>query len=102
MIEKNPALGALVTQRAARLRDGLARLGWKTLGSQSHILPIFIGDAAAALRLSETLGAGGFYAPAIRPPAVHAGQCRLRLSATAELSEDQIDRFLHTLGQAHE
>jgi len=48
----------------------------------SPILPLVVGDESAALDLSAKLRAAGHFAPAIRPPTVPAGECRLRLTVT--------------------
>jgi 7-keto-8-aminopelargonate synthetase-like enzyme len=79
---------------------GLKRLGWNSGASQSPILPIIVGGPEDALRLQERLWEAGFYVPAIRPPTVPAGACRLRLSLSSEHSEAQIDAFLSALGPA--
>jgi 8-amino-7-oxononanoate synthase len=87
---------------SARLRVGLRTLGFDILSSQSQIVPILLGPSQDALRCSEYLVNEGIYAPAIRPPTVHAGQCRIRFSVTAEHREQDVDRLLATLKQYKE
>jgi len=86
-----------VKRLSARLRDGLKILGFDTLVSQSHIVPIRLGGADNALACADHLRQAGIFAPAIRPPTVHAGQCRLRFSVTAEHSEADIDSLLKAM-----
>jgi 8-amino-7-oxononanoate synthase len=82
---------------SARLRDGLRAAGFDILGSQSQIVPVLLGEAQAALACAEGLLQAGIFAPAIRPPTVHAGECRLRLSVTSDHVESDIDRLLDSL-----
>jgi 8-amino-7-oxononanoate synthase len=101
-IGKTPRPGEALLARAQRLRAALVRQGWNVLQSQSQIVPVHVGDAEKTLALAGRLRDQGFYAPAIRPPAVHARECRLRLSLTAEHTQEQIDRLLSVLGECHE
>src|SRR5206468_5181983 len=83
VIEDEPERRERLWVLRRRLHDGARQAGFDTLDSRSPIIPLLIGDAEAALRLSETLLAHGIYAPAIRPPTVPAGTSRIRLSVTA-------------------
>jgi len=80
-----------------RLREELCMQGWDILHSESQIIPILLGDAKAALACAERLQQAGFFAPAIRPPTVHAGECRIRFSVTAEHTEKDIDDLLRVM-----
>jgi len=81
------------------LAGGLRALGWDSGSSQSPILPILVGTAKAAVDLEHRLLQAGFYVPAMRPPTVPAGACRLRLSVSAYHSMDQIIALLAALGR---
>ena len=61
--------------------------------AQSPIVPIIVGDAAAALAASRWLEQEGFLAVAIRPPTVPDGTARLRLAFTAGHPDDEIARL---------
>jgi 7-keto-8-aminopelargonate synthetase-like enzyme len=82
---------------ARQLREGLIDLGFDILGSQSQIVPVLLGDAQRALECSAHLEACGIFAPAIRPPTVHVGQCRIRFSVTAEHTREDVNRLLEAL-----
>ncbi len=58
--------------------------------SASAILPILIGDEAAAVSASTTLLDAGFLVPAIRYPAVAKGAARLRMTLSAAHSEPDV------------
>ena len=92
-------LAALWSARQ-RLADGLQALGWDCGASQAPILPVLVGSAEAAVALQARLWEAGYYAPAMRPPTVPAGACRLRLTVTAAHSDQHIDGFLRALGHA--
>jgi 8-amino-7-oxononanoate synthase len=59
----------------------------------SPILPIVIGEAAAALAASRLLEEHGFLVTAIRPPTVPPHTARLRLTFTAQHPDEEIARL---------
>jgi 8-amino-7-oxononanoate synthase len=61
--------------------------------AESSIVPVIVGEADRALRLSTTLEAEGFLVVAIRPPTVPPGQARLRFTFSAAHTEDDVDRL---------
>ncbi len=79
-----------------RLREGLEAKGYST-PSQSHIIPIIVGQSSAAVERSERLRNAGFNALAVRPPTVAEGTSRLRLSLNSSLSDSDIDRLLEII-----
>jgi 8-amino-7-oxononanoate synthase len=67
--------------RRARLQANLAALGRGAL--PSAIVPVIVGDEAAALQLSAQLLEEGWLIPAIRYPTGARGTARLRLTLSA-------------------
>jgi 8-amino-7-oxononanoate synthase len=61
--------------------------------AQSAIVPVIVGDAAAALAASDILRDNGFLVIAIRPPTVPAGTARLRFAFTAQHEDGDIARL---------
>jgi 8-amino-7-oxononanoate synthase len=82
-----------------RFREGAAQLGLELTDSPTPIQPLMVGEAAAALRLSEALRTRGILISAIRPPTVPPGSARLRITLSAAHSEVQVDRLLDALEQ---
>ncbi|MCS6849573.1 MAG: 8-amino-7-oxononanoate synthase [Gemmataceae bacterium] len=80
------------------LRQRLLERGWPPSRSRSPIVPVVIGEARAAVRLSERLQTAGLLVPAIRPPSVPAGTARLRISVSAAHAEEDIERLAAALG----
>lgn len=62
--------------------------------SNSHIIPIIIGENEKTVKVSEKLRSLGFYIPAIRPPTVPEGTSRLRISLSADCRLDDFERVL--------
>jgi 8-amino-7-oxononanoate synthase len=80
-----------------RFRRGAGELGLPLLASDSAIQPLPVGDAAAALALSERLRQRGLLISAIRPPTVPAGTSRLRITLSAAHTDAQVDQLLEQL-----
>ncbi len=97
LLRAHPTLGAELLASAARLRLGIAAQGWALGPGRSPIIPLVVGDEATALALSEKLALAGHFAPAIRPPTVPAGACRLRLSMTLAHRPHDLRRLLAAL-----
>lgn len=91
--ERRNAVLALATE----LRRRLAGMGLNTGGSVSQIIPIIIGQASQAVKVSRDLLEAGFLVPAIRPPTVPKGTSRLRVSLSAEHAPADIEAFLSAL-----
>jgi 7-keto-8-aminopelargonate synthetase-like enzyme len=82
----------------ARLRHHIDRV---SPGHRSAIIPVILGDEAAALAASHQLLELGLLVPAIRPPTVAVGSSRLRIALSAAHTDEQISDLLaalHALG----
>ena len=62
----------------------------KSFGSNSHIIPVVIGDNKDTVDLCEVLFHNGYFTLPIRPPTVPVGTSRLRLSLTSEIKEEEL------------
>jgi 8-amino-7-oxononanoate synthase len=85
----------------ALVREGervLARCGVAATGSQ--ILPLVLGDDAAAMRVAASVQAAGFDVRGIRPPTVPAGASRLRIALTLNVSPADVAALADALGAA--
>ena len=83
-----------VLRHVQRLRDGLAQLGYAVPQEVSHILPLQLGQPAAAMELSAQLLERGVFVHGIRPPTVPDNTSRLRITASALHTEDHLDTVL--------
>jgi 8-amino-7-oxononanoate synthase len=82
LLRDHPGLPAELLAASAELRTALRAQGWDVPAGRSPIIPVIVGEESAALALAAALQEAGHFAPAIRPPTVPAGQCRLRLTTT--------------------
>lgn len=95
------ALAALVICRSdegdalrQRLRTHIDRV---RAGHPSPIVPVVLGDESAAVAAAAFLLEQGLLVPAIRPPTVPAGTCRLRVALSAAHSDAMVDRLVAAL-----
>jgi 8-amino-7-oxononanoate synthase len=92
MLETLPIIEGAKDRRAklhemsAKLRLELKALGYSIGSSTTHIIPILLGSEEKSLLMEEALAQRNILARAIRPPTVPDGECRLRLSLHAGLS----------------
>ncbi len=82
------------------ISKGLRQMGYKT-NSNTHIIPIIIGDAKLAMDFGKFLFDNGVFAQPIRYPTVPINQARLRLSVTAWLSVQDIEKSLEVFEKVY-
>lgn len=83
---------------AQRLHGQLQEISPKRiLPSPSHITPLIIGDARLTVSLSQRLLDHGLKVLPIRTPTVPPGTERLRISLSAALTTDDIDRLTNAI-----
>ena len=81
----------------ARFRLGAAQLGLKLMDSLTPIQPLIIGDDKQALIIGKALESQGILVGVIRPPTVPKNSARLRITFSAEHTEEQVDQLLSAL-----
>jgi glycine C-acetyltransferase/8-amino-7-oxononanoate synthase len=77
---------------AALMRAELASVGVRAPAGRTQIISLLVGEARAAVALSEAALARGVFAAAIRPPTVPGGSSRLRLTVMASHTASEIAR----------
>lgn len=102
LVQSEPQRRIELRGQAAWLREMLVKQGWDIGASASQIIPLQVGSAANALRLSSVLSEAGMFVPAIRPPAVPEGSCRLRISLSWLHTAEQLRRLVEVLGEIRE
>lgn len=88
-----------LTRLIRLLRSNLDAIGIPLMPSLTPIQPLLVGDAAAAMAMSEGLRQRGILVSAIRPPTVPQGTARLRITLSAAHSEAQVNRLCESLGE---
>ena len=96
VIEQEPWLRDELRQNTEYLKSQLNNLGFDTLGSQTQIVPVLIGDDEKAILFSDELFKKNIYAPCVRWPAVPKRKARLRLTVMSTHNKDQIDYLIRS------
>jgi 8-amino-7-oxononanoate synthase len=91
LLEEQPTLVERLQDNAAYLRRGLQSLGFDTLTSSTHIVPVLVGEAGQVLDMAARLQDYGVLAVAIRPPTVPEGMARIRASVMAVHERSDLD-----------
>ncbi len=76
----------------ALFKGRLTASGFQTMGSETQIVPIFVGPAQATMEFSRQLLEQGLFVQGIRPPTVPAGSCRLRCTIMATHEAADLER----------
>ncbi|UJR85059.1 8-amino-7-oxononanoate synthase [Sandaracinus amylolyticus] len=95
LLERADEGRARLAAHTARLRRELPALGFDVPAGETPIIPVLLGEPAAAMRVSAALLERGVFAHGIRPPTVPQGTSRLRLVPTAAHTDEHLDRVLH-------
>lgn len=80
-----------------KLRTGLVDAGFDIAKSQTHIIPVMIGDDKKTTDVSKKLLELGYFVQAIREPTVPKGTARLRISVSAKHKEEDITGLINAL-----
>jgi 8-amino-7-oxononanoate synthase len=94
IIQETPGLRNSLWKNVRYLKKGLEDMGFDTMNSEAHIIPILIGDEQKCIKASRLLFEKEVLVPAIIWPIVQRGKARIRVSAMATHTEAQIDRAL--------
>ena len=77
---------------AEKVRGAVRQAGYPC-PSESHIVPLVVGESEKTVLKAAEMQRKGFYVLPVRPPTVPAGTSRLRLSLTAALPEGEVERM---------
>ena len=80
-------------------RQKMLSLG-KKFESQSHIIPVVVGENQATVDLCDVLFHNGYFTLPIRPPTVPAGTSRIRISLTCEIEEHELDKLKELINES--
>ena len=75
-------------------RERLLELGFKPLPGETPIIPVILGETAAAIRMSDLLLAEGVFVTGFGFPVVPQGQARVRCQISAAHTRDDLDEAL--------
>jgi glycine C-acetyltransferase len=93
-LESHPESVARLRENARYFRRRLADLGFKPLAGETPIIPVIIGETAAAMRMSELLLREGVFVTGFGYPVVPQGTARVRCQVSSAHSQEDLDEAL--------
>ncbi|MBL1320637.1 MAG: 8-amino-7-oxononanoate synthase [Methylophaga sp.] len=81
----------------AQFRAGAKGLGLNLMDSSTPIQPVLVRDDKKAIAIGKSLEEKGILVGVIRPPTVPEGSARLRITLSANHSEQQVQQLLDAL-----
>jgi len=98
LLRERPHRVERLGSNARALRRALAGEGFRVPEDGMHIVPLIVGEERVAMGLCQGAIEQGVFAQAIRPPTVAAGTSRLRLTAMASHTAEELRMAARVLG----
>ncbi len=99
VIEEEPERRQRLSENCRYLREGLRKVGFDVGRSESHIIPLMVGEGQRTMRFCQELLDRGVFAQGIRYPSVPRGTERIRLTLTASHSKADLDAALKAIAE---
>jgi glycine C-acetyltransferase len=93
-LEAHPERVTVLRENASYFRDQLLGLGFKPLPGETPIIPVILGETAAAIRMSDLLLAEGVFVTGFGYPVVPQGEARVRCQISAAHTRQDLDQAL--------
>ncbi len=93
-LEAHPERVATLRDNSAYFRERLRILGFEPLPGATPIIPVILGETAAAMQMSELLLQNGVFVTGFGYPVVPKGQARVRCQISAGHSREDLDQAL--------
>lgn len=93
-LETHPERVTALRENARYFRDQLLGLGFRPLPGETPIIPVILGETAAAIRMSDLLLQEGVFVTGFGYPVVPQGQARVRCQISAVHTRDDLDQAL--------
>lgn len=100
VMEEEPNLLERLWENTHYFKSGLQRLGFDCGNSETPITPVIVGEARAAMALSDELRNRGVFAQGIGFPTVARDRGRVRTIVTSSHTRDQLDSALNAFADA--
>jgi glycine C-acetyltransferase len=89
-----PDLLSRLRENTRAFRDMLVEAGYRPLEGEAAIIPIIVGETAAAIALSERLLDEGVFVTGFGFPVVPEGTARVRVQMSAALEPEHLERAI--------
>lgn len=99
MLTESTALRDKLEANTKFFREGLTKLGYDILPGAHPIVPIMLGDASLAARVSEAMLAKGVYVVGFSYPVVPKGRARIRTQISAAHSREDLEFAIEMFGK---
>ena len=99
ILEKEPERLTRLRENVAYMLKAIRGMGFRTLNTESAIIPIIIGDDLKTFQMSKMLEEEGVYVNPVVSPAVPKGMACLRTSYTATHKREELDFALEKLNK---
>ncbi len=93
-VETHPERVRTLRENARYFREQIEEAGFKPLAGETPIVPIIVGETAAAIQMSEMLLDEGVFVTGFGFPVVPQGQARVRCQISAAHSRADLDEAI--------
>jgi glycine C-acetyltransferase len=93
-LEAHPERVTTLRENTVYFRGQLTELGFKPIPGETPIIPVILGETAAAIRMSERLLESGVFVTGFGYPVVPHGTARVRCQISAAHTRDHLDQAL--------
>jgi glycine C-acetyltransferase len=93
-VEAHPEQVTILQENARYFREQLLGLGFHPLPGETPIIPVILGETAAAIRMSNLLLKEGVFVTGFGYPVVPQGQARVRCQISAAHTRGDLDQAL--------
>jgi len=93
-IVEHPDRVTTLRDNANYFRGAITEAGFKPLPGETPIVPIIVGETAAAIQMSDMLLEQGVFVTGFGFPVVPQGQARVRCQISASHTRDDLDRAI--------
>ena len=102
MLESSTHLRDTLHENTRYFRQQMSANGFSVPEGEHPIVPVMLGDAVLAQKMSERLLELGIYAVGFFYPVVPQGKARIRVQISAGHTRDDLDRAVAAFAQAHQ
>jgi glycine C-acetyltransferase len=99
VLEAEPDRVGQLAANARYFRERLVTLGFRPLPGDTPIVPVILGETAAAIRMSELLLDAGVFVTGFGYPVVPQGEARVRCQVSAAHSRADLDEALEAFAR---